>query len=154
MATLLSTQITDRLAAMAATMTSANGYSSNIGASVAIAKQRGMGSDAPATFIIPGRQSITRGYAGQVQVEREVSIKAFADLSDHALDEHALVDLVLWDLRRCFGGSDPTLLALADQCSAGDDQPGYSEDGGRIVGGALTLQITYRVAVADPTTPV
>ena len=151
---LVSTAITDRLATMAATMTTANGYASNVGASVKVASQRGMGSDAPATFIVPGRQTVTRGYAGLLEIKREIDIKAFADLADHDLDDHALVDLVLWDLRKKFGTRDTALMALADQIYPAGDQPGYPEDGGRIVGGALTLEITYRVAVDDPTTPV
>jgi hypothetical protein len=149
---LVATQITDRLAVMAATITTANGYTSNVGASVNVADLRGIGTQAPALFIIPSRQRPTRSYAF-AQYEREYQIKAFADLRDHpSLSDHALVDTVIWDVRQCFETHDTALMALADQVSTDDDQPGYSEDGGSIVGASITLPIHYRVDPTDPDT--
>lgn len=150
MSALVATQITDRLAAIAATITTANGYPSNVGARVQIGQQRGMADQAPAVFIVPARQQVTNLY-DSVEVSREIEIKAFADLRAHpGLSEHGLVDHVIWDLRRAFGAYDATLAALGE-LGIGNDQPGYSEDGGATVGAGLTLTITYRVAADDPT---
>lgn len=151
MTALVATQITDRLAAIAATITTANGYPSNVGATVQIGARRGMADQAPAVWIVPSRQTVTDLY-DSVEISREIDIKAFADLRDHpSLSEHGLVDQVIWDVRKAFGAYDATLAALGD-LTLGNDQPGYSEDGGAIVGAGLTLTTTYRVAVDDPTT--
>jgi hypothetical protein len=151
MTALVATQITDRLAAIAATITTANGYPSNVGATVQIGAKRGMADQAPAIWIIPGRQTVTDLY-DSTEISREIEIKAFADLRDHpSLSEHGLVDQVIWDIRKALWAYDATLTDLCDLL-LGNDQPGYSEDGGAIVGAGLTLTITYRVSDDDPTT--
>lgn len=153
MTALVATQITNRLAAMAAAVTAANGYVSDVGATVGVARQKGMADQAPASFILPGRQKVS-DYYGELEVEREYSIRAFADTRSHsAFDEHALVDQIIWDLRRRFGAEDEELSLL---CSwlVGDDRPGYTEDGGVIVGADMTITTTYRVAASDPSTPL
>lgn len=149
---LTATAITTRLAEIGATLTAANGYTTNIGANTSVAQHQGMARHAPALYITPGRQRVTKRYA-RIDIEREIAIKAFIDLRQHpGVDEYELVDRVIWDLRKGFGTYDAGLMAFADRLRIDDDQPGYSEDGGSICGAAITLAITYTVDPDDPTT--
>lgn len=148
---LIATRITDRLAAMAAELTPANGYPSNIGANVLVARLDAIGREAPACILLPGRSRVEVIYNGRAQVTRSYTVQAFVDTRQHpSTGAHALADQVLWDLRRRFETYDTDLYALIDSLAAEGDQPGYSQDGGALVGGALDLSLTYRVALDDP----
>lgn len=149
---LISSAITARLAAIGATITAANGYTSNLGTNVRIAQERGQGRDAPALYIVPGRQRETHRYA-RSEMSRDYTIKGFVDLRAHSpLDDYEIVDKVIWDLRQAYGARDTTLAALVDRIQLTDDQPGYSEEGGSLCGAALTLTVVYTVDPTDPTT--
>lgn len=151
---LVATQITDRLAAIAATITTANGYASNVGATVKVAQLDAIGSDAPACILIPGRQQAESQMGGKAKLSRDYDIKAFVDLRDHpSLPPHELADLVLWDLRRRFSLYDAPLHLLINDISIKDDQPGYPENGGSLVGCSLTLGLSYLITLEPPTAP-
>ena len=151
MAKLVSVQITERLIAIAEGITIGNGYASNVGARVFAAKMRGMADIAPAVFVIPGKQKDEHFYDTR-EIVREVEIKAFADVRVHpSLTEYELVDQIIADLRKAFAANDSGLAALGE-FTINSDQPGYSEDGGNIVGAAISATITYRIAESDPTT--
>jgi len=152
--TLLATQITQALAARLATATTANGYTSNCGSAVFIGQTRGADRQAPAVFLLPGRQSGEGRYADEREVRREYDIRGFADLNSHPhLSEAALIDLIIWDLRRCCESNNDALTGLIERLSYRSDQPGYREEGGSIVGAALTYEIQYICSITDPTTP-
>jgi hypothetical protein len=151
--TLLATQITRTLADLVSTCTTARGYASNTGASVQVGQIRGTYRQAPAAFVLPGRQSGGGRYGEVREVTREIQVRAFADLNDHpALDEIELIDLVIWDLRRCIESYDESLAALVQRIRYVSDLPGYREEGGTIVGAALTYEIVYLVSITDPET--
>jgi hypothetical protein len=162
----LPTQITEALGVLLETCLGANGYPSHVGERVYIGQIEGRADDAPAVWVIPGLQRQTARYGTVREVEREYSVRAFADLLDqdgwaeadepsrHSI-EIELVDQIIIDLHRCLDtwDSGSGLSALIDQLSVGSDRPGYSEDGGTRVGAGLDLTITYRVDLTDPTTP-
>lgn len=153
MSTLLSTQITDRMAAIAAGLRAASGFSTDIGASVQVAPTPVNADSAPACIIVPGVQRASGRYGGVQQIGRDYEVRGFVDWRAHqAIDEHALVDLVLWDLRRGFGTRDAALEGLIERIALRDDRPGYTDEGGSLVGGLLNLTVHYRLNAADPAT--
>lgn len=152
MSALLTTQITDRLAVLCRTCTAANGYSSNIGSAVRIGQLAGAATEAPIVYVMPGREQGTVRY-GMHEMARTWTITGFAHTSAHPnLSEHALVDTVAWDIRRCIEARDSTLAALIERLTFRSAQPGYHEGGGTIVGSAVEYDITYHIAISDPDT--
>ena len=148
---MIASQITARLAEIAATITTANGYASNVGALVVIGDGQSVSDTAPSLSVIPGRQQTVDFYRTD-EIERDYVVKAFADLRHHpGTEEYELVDIVIWDLRKAFSAYDSTLYGLGCEVMLKDDRPGYSESGGAIVGAALALTINYRVDPSDPT---
>lgn len=150
---LIPTQITDELADVLRTCTTSRGYTSNVGATVHVGQLRGAHKQAPAIFVVPGRQSGDVRYGEVREVTREYVVRAFADLRDHpTLAEEALVDQVIWDVRRAIEAQLEVLLELAQRVRYIGDQPGYHEEGGTIVGAALSYEIQYLVNINDPET--
>lgn len=150
---LIATEITRALIDLMGTCVTARGYTSNCGASVYLGQLRGAATQAPAIFVLPGRQSGEVRYGELREVTRSYQITAYADLNDHpTLDEAGLVDLIIWDLRRCVESHEPTLVGLAQRVRYVSDQPGYREDGGSIVGAGLQYEIQYAVNLNDPET--
>lgn len=153
MTTLVSTAITNRLAAIASTITTANGYSSNLGQRVLIAELEAIADQAPALVLIPGRETPSAAYGARI-TQREYEIKAFAKLQDHpSLSANALVDLVIWDLRQVFEQRDSALAALVQsEPEFVSSQPGYAEAGGGLVGAQVTYKLSYACLASAPTT--
>jgi hypothetical protein len=150
---LVPTEITRELAILLADCTTANGYVSNVGAVVQIGQLRGAYQQAPAVFVLPGRQSGTARYGEVREMTRDITVRGFADLNDHpTLDEVELIDTIIWDLRRCIESQSQTLDSLVQRLSYASDRPGYREEGGTIVGAALTYQVQYAVNLNDPET--
>jgi len=152
---LLPTQITDALAVLARGCTAANGYLSNVGANVAIGRLAGAAVEAPICFVIPARQQPSTDLAfGAACVVREYELKAFADLQDHpTLDEHALMDQIIWDVRRVVEAEGTDLRDLATRVTWLSDTPGYHEQGGSLVGATITYEIEYRLDPDNPDQP-
>ncbi len=145
---LLATSITDRLAALLANCQGTS-YPSNVGTTVLVGQVKGAEQQAPCCFLIPERQTAEGRYA-QHQVQREYRIAAFARLSDHpTLSEHGLIDQIIRDLRQVLETRDAGtggLVSLGAEIAFDAAQPGYHEEGGQIVGAALTYRITYTQA--------
>ena len=150
MSPLLATQITDRLAAIAEGITTANGYPSALGEHVIIAPLYTTPDSAPACVIVPGRQRVAYRYS-LIETERDYEIKGFIDWRDHTGEtEHALVDQVIHDLRTAFAAPDATLAGLTERIVLADDEPGYSEEGGTLIGALLRLSVHTRINPLDP----
>ena len=162
---MLATLITRELGALLTTCTAANGFPSNVGAQVFLGQIQGRAEDAPAIWVVPGPQRETQRYGPIVELARDYSIRAFADLRDGAawaggdraarnLLEVELVDEIIFDIVRCLDTwdlADSPLIGLVDQIRRNGDRPGYSEDGGTRVGCAVDITVTYRVDFSDPT---
>lgn len=142
---LLATSITDRLAALVATCKGAS-YPSLVGTTVLVGQIKGVEQQAPCCFVIPERVTAEGRYA-QHQITREYRLCAFARLSSHpTLSEHALIDQIIRDLRQVVekrDGGTGGLVSLGAEISFQGAQPGYHEDGGQLVGAALTYRLTY-----------
>jgi hypothetical protein len=152
MPTLVATQITAKLATMLAGITVANGYSTGIGAEVRVGQLFGQADDAPMVYLTPGREQGGGAY-GVAQTTRDYEVIGFVDARTSELDEHALVDTITWDIRRCLETYNAALAALGDIRFA-SARPGYREAAGSIVGAAVSYQIVYAVDVTAPTTAV
>lgn len=134
---------------------SARGFVSNCGASVRIGLLYGAASEAPCTYVLPGRQKCEQRYGLVQQISREYQIRAFADLNDHpTLTEFELVDRVIWDVRRCMESRELTLPDYVDRIAYAGDQPGYREEGGSIVGAVINYDVMYTVSINDAETPI
>jgi hypothetical protein len=149
---LLTSQITERLAALCRTCTSANGYSSNIGTAVRVGQLAGAATEAPIVYLMPGREQGSVRY-GLHEMSRSWTITGFAHATAHpSLSEHALVDIIVWDIRRCIEARDATLAAMIERITFRSATPGYHEGGGTIVGAAVEYEISYHVAMSDTDT--
>jgi hypothetical protein len=160
-ARLMSVRITRAIAAILGGCTSTNGYLSNVGAAVYLGKLRGGAVQAPCINLLPGRHAPADPvYNPQWEQTREIEIRAALDANDYlddanvqALDDIELVDLTIWDVRRCLSLGRDTLSALGAELRYLSDQPGYREDGGTVVGASLTYSVTYTADPADPDQP-
>jgi len=151
---LVATDITHTLAELVRNCTTRRGYTSNVGAAVYVGLLRGAAQQAPSAWIIPGLQRGSERYGELREVTREYKVSGFADHNDHpSLDEVGLVDLIIWDLRRCIESQDDILAAMVERLRFVSDQPGYREEGGTIVGATLSYELTYLVNLTDPETP-
>lgn len=152
--TLLATQITEALVEAVQGATIAAGYPSDVGRLVFVGQLRGGAIQAPCTFVLPGASRDTAYYNGGREVTRQIEVRGFADANAYPdLTDHALVDQVIWDLRQVLA-ADPPLGGLADDLRYVSDRPGYREDGGTIVGAALTYELVFNVDIADPSTSI
>lgn len=160
-ALLMSVRVTRALASVLEGCTSANGYISNVGAAVYLGKLRGGAVQAPCINLLPGRHSPADPvYNPQWEQTREIEIRAALDANDYldaaniqTLDDIELVDLVIWDVRRCLALGRAALADLGAELRYQGDQPGYREDGGTVVGASLTYSVTYTADPADPDQP-
>ena len=154
-ALLRSVQITHALAALLGTCTRANGYLSNVGATVRLGQLRGAAVQAPCVILIPGRHRPTDAiYAPQSLQAREFEIRAALETNAFpTLSDIELVDAVIWDVRRCLAAGRDALSALDAELRFDGDQPAYRDDGGTVVGAALTYTCTYSADPADPDNP-
>lgn len=153
---LVPTDITDELVTILRAATTRGGYPSNIGASVRVGELRGMAAQAPACFVIPsrGKPGLSR-YSEIRQVVRDYEIKALVDMDDHpSMSDHAMIDQIIWDVRRCIEGYEPGVESLVERIAYSSDRPGYREEGGTIVGASLTYEVTYSVNLTDPETAI
>jgi len=148
------TTITAALVTVLRTVTAANGYVSNVGASVRVGEVRGMATQAPACFVIPGRGGPGEARYGEArQVIREYEVRGFASVLDHpTISDYALVDTVIWDIRRAMESYEPAVDSLIQSLAYRGDRPGYREEGGNAVGAAVTYELTYLVTLTDPET--
>jgi hypothetical protein len=144
----LPTQITRRLKAMLEACIPANGYASGVGADVRIGQLRGAATEAPAAFVVPGRETGETIYDESIEMVREFEIKAFADTKAHpTIEDHELVDRVIWDVRQCLESYDAELADLIDGIRFQNARPGYREDGGTLVGASITYEVRYVVNI-------
>ena len=147
----LPTQITRQIKLMLERCTTANGFVTNLGARVEIARGKAGSEEAPAAFVIPGRQSGEPLYDDAVEQVRAYEITAIADTHDHPdIDDYELVDRLIWDVRRCLETRDEALAELVDSIKYTSDRPGYREDGGTIVGASITYEVRYTLQIHTP----
>lgn len=153
---LLATQIAEDLAALVETVTTANGYVSNVGANVRIGQTGGTRDDAPAAVITPGTMQQDTGYSFE-PCRREMRVTAFADLDDHpTLAAHALIDVITWDLRRAIedAATDAALYGHIDSIRFDRAEPGFPDPGGSIVGAALVYTVSFHLSLDDTDTAI
>jgi hypothetical protein len=107
---------------------------------------------APAVFVTPGSEQAEGSYGG-THVRRTYEITGFASPEAHpALSDHALVDLIIWDLRQVLETYDATLHGLVELMRFTGSRPGYREASSNVVGAAVTYELVYAVAVTAPDT--
>jgi hypothetical protein len=150
---LVATQITEAFAAQLRLLTAAHGYTTNVGAEVHVGMLRGAAEQAPACYLLPGRQSAGEGrYGTRRLVLRSYEVRAFVDLRDHpAWSEAQAVDAVIWDVRAGVETAQGALHGLAERLAYQGDRPGYREEGGTLVGAAIDYTVAYFVDLSDPT---
>ena len=147
--TLIATTITEALADCIRDCTAAKGYSSNVGATVEVGRLAAGATDAPCTYLLPGRGTGGQLY-GVIEYTRAYELRAFVDRAAHpTIADAALVDLIIWDLRRII---ERAPVPGVDALRFVSDQPGYREDGGNLVGAILHYEIIFQVSLSDPTT--
>lgn len=146
---LRSTQITDRLAALLATA-KGSGYPSAVGSRVLVGQVKGAEQQAPCVFLLPERETEEELYNRKGVIARDYRLAAYAKRSAHpSLSEHALVDQIIYDLRKVLETRDATLAGLLESGPRLlQVTPGFHEDGGQIVGAALSYQLQYRQAAS------
>jgi hypothetical protein len=151
-----STEITREIATLLRGTTRANGYQSNVGATVFLGQLRGGKTQAPCCYVIPGQHDPTSVmYGAAREVRRSYEIKAIVDANDHAtLEDIDLVDLIIWDVRSVIETNEDRLGGLVQRISWTGDRPGYREDGGSLVGASINYDVIYRVNIDDPTTAI
>lgn len=148
--TLLATEITNALVALLTQCVARRGFVSDVGARVFASLLKADYSQAPAAFIHPGRTTADVLYGEARRVSRVYTITACANsLSHPTLSDAALADQIVWDVRRCIESPDDTLLELVERVRFLNDQPGYREEGGSIVGATLTYEVSYAVDLND-----
>jgi hypothetical protein len=157
--TLLTTQITEALAARLRGCVAGGGYRSNVGARVRTGRMNANAIEAPCVYVLPTRGTGESIY-GAVRYTRSYELRAFADLNAHpelvreqdpdAADAD-LIDQIIWDLRRCIEMPDEPLPGV-DILRYVADTPGYRDDGGSAVGAVLNYELSFVVALADPST--
>jgi hypothetical protein len=147
------TAVTRRLRTILQGCTLANGYASNLGADVRIGQLRGAATEAPAVFVIPGRESGEPMYDGTFEMVREYEIKGIADTKAHPeIEDFELIDRVIWDVRKCIEAYDANLADMIDSIRFTNARPGYREDGGTLVGAAITYEIRMTLNSDTPDT--
>lgn len=145
---LLSTSITEALAARLRGCTAGAGYASDVGLTVHVGRLKAGAVEAPCIYLLPGRSSGTALY-GASEVLRAYEIRAFADANAHPeRSDCDLCDLIIWDIRRCIEAEGR--IPGADSVRYVSDLPGYREDGGTIVGALIEYEIGYTVDLSNP----
>ena len=153
---LLPTQITTALADRLALARVANGYITDVGATVYQGQLRGGAIQAPCIYLLPGRTAPGKPLMkGVKEKQRAYEIRGFVDSNDHkALSDVALVDLIAWDIERAVELITDRLGGLIDSIRWTGEQPGFREEGGTLVGAGVTYDIVYRTTLADPSAAV
>ena len=150
---LLPSRITQEIAALLQQCTEARGFLSNVGSDVRIGAYSGDYTEAPALFIVPGRQSAEPRYANHKVVRREYELRAFVSVNDHAtLQDYEVIDLVILDVRQCLQKPWAALREIVEQVIYVGDQPGYRESGGVIVGASIQVAVVYDIDLTLPET--
>lgn len=153
--TLLATQITDALIIQLEYCRESDGYTTDVGSMVLPGIMRGGAPQAPCVFVTPGRVTETRDEYGAHNFTRTYELNGFCDANQYpSLAECELVDRIAWDLRRCLWTAGTGLTSLIRDLRTTGEQPGYREDGGSLVGCALTVEIDYAIDTSDPDTPL
>jgi hypothetical protein len=153
----VSYQITIALAERVARCTKQGGCLSNVGASVFVGRNELDFTQAPASYILPGNHVPDTSAYGDTQVRRRFTIRGIVPQSEQLelndIADLALVDSVIWDLRRIIETpEDDTLASLIEKLAFIEDKPAYRTPGGTVVGAILTYEITYSVSITDPST--
>lgn len=148
--------IIKKFIALAATIRTASGYQTNIGANVNRAEAQIDQSAIPASNIVPSHEAGLSGGDTYDSDLMRMTIQAEGLVAHGSTDASVMYEMILADLRKRFTCKQHDITTVFGDIGIdsvyyrGTAEPYLKAVGAEVTGCAILLQVTYRTAMGDP----
>jgi hypothetical protein len=124
-----------------------------LGTTPQIGLQRGYAEEAPAVYVMPGRETPTHEYGDEARAA-EYSVVVIVDRTQYTLPDYEVIDRIGAIAHKALMAHADDALSRADAIVLTSIRPGHSEDQGDTIGVELSYTITYSVDPAEFTNAI